>query len=91
MRWKLSTTHLLRQIAAEISSTTRYYDRLVQWLPHESDRGELLEAIDCPRKQRVAADKALPDFSGERSERSAVLLYANFNYDFDIQKILMQI
>ena len=91
MRWKLSTTHLLRQIAAEISSTTRYYDRLVQWLPHQSDRGELLEAIDCPRKQRVAADEALPDFSGERSERSAVLLYANFNYDFDIQKILTQI
>lgn len=91
MRWKLSTTHLLRQIAAEISSTVRYYDRLVQWLPHESDRGELLEAIDCPRKQRVGEGDSLPDFSRDRSERSALLLYANFNYDFDIQKILMQI
>jgi hypothetical protein len=91
MRWKLSTTHLLRQIAAEISATTRYFDRLVQWLPHASDRGELIERIDCPRKQRVGENEALPDFSQDRSERSAVLLYANFNYDFDIQKILMQI
>jgi hypothetical protein len=91
MRWKLSTTHLLRQIAAEISSTTRYFDRLVQWLPHVSDRGELLAQIDCPRKQRVGEGESMPDFSRDRGERSAVLLYANFNYDFDIQKILMQI
>ena len=91
MSWELSTTHLLKQIAAEVSSTVRYYDRLVQWLPHESDRGELLEAIDCPRKERVGESQALPDFSDDQRERSAVLLYANFNYDFDIQKILMQI
>jgi hypothetical protein len=91
MRWEVSTVHLLRQIAAEISSATRYYDRLVQWLPHASDRGELLAAIDCPRKQRVDEASELPDLSGDHAERSAVLLYANFNYDFDIQKILMQL
>jgi hypothetical protein len=91
MSWKLSTTHLVKQIAAEISTATRYYDRLVQWLPHASDRGEFLEAIDCPRKERVDGEAALPDLSKDREERSAVLLYANFNYDFDIQKILMEI
>jgi len=88
MRWKLSTAHLMKQIAAEISATTRYYDRLIQWLPHAWDRGELLDAIDCPTKARAETEAELPDFSRERAERSALLLYANFNYDFDIQKIL---
>jgi hypothetical protein len=91
MRWKLSTRHLLRQVAAEISSATRYYDRLLQWLPHGSDRGELLEQIDCPRKQLLGPGEAFPDLSHEREQRSAVLLYANFNYDFDIQGILMEL
>ena len=91
MRWKVSTRHLLRQIAAELSSATRYYDRLIQWLPHASDRGELLEQIACPSKQRLAPGEAFPDLSQEREERTAVLLYANFNYDFDIQGILMEL
>jgi glycosyltransferase involved in cell wall biosynthesis len=91
MRWKLSTHHFVRQIAAELSSATRYYDRLVQWAPHTSDRGELLEAIDCPRKETIEAGQELPDLSEEREQRYAVLLYGNFNYDFDIQQLLMQI
>lgn len=91
MRWKISTRHLVRQIAAEISSATRYYDRLIQWLPHASDQGELLDAIDCPRKDCVGEGEALPDLSGEQERRTAVLLYANFNYDYDIQQILMQL
>jgi len=91
MSRKLSTKHLVRQIAAEISAATRYYDRVAQWLPHSSDRGELLDAIDCPRKERVGEGEPLPDFSKDREERSAVLLYANFNYDFDIQKLLMEL
>jgi Glycosyl transferase family 2 len=91
MRWKLSTHHLIRQVAAEISAATRYYDRLIQWLPHESDRGELLERIECPSKQMLAAGEAFPDLSQESQQRSAVLLYANFNYDFDIQGILMEL
>jgi len=75
MRWKLSTRHFVRQIAAELSSATRYYDRLVQCAaPHASDRGELLKAIDCPRKETIAAGQDLPDFSEEREQRSAVLL-----------------
>ncbi|HVN39059.1 MAG TPA: glycosyltransferase family 2 protein [Myxococcota bacterium] len=91
MRWKVSTRHLIRQIAAEISCATRYYDRLIQWLPHASDRGELLEQIECPRKQRLAQGEPFPDLSDEREERSAVLLYANFNYDYDIQGMLMEL
>jgi hypothetical protein len=91
MRWKISTRHLTRQIAAEISAATRYYDGIIQWLPHASDRGELLEQIECPRKQRLAPGEAFPDLSRELEQRTAVLLYANFNYDYDIQGILMEL
>lgn len=91
MRWKLSTRHFVRQVAAEISTATRYYDRVVQWAPRASDRGELLEAIDCPFKETVAADRELPDLSGEREQRSAVLLYGNLNYDLDIEQLLSKL
>jgi hypothetical protein len=89
--WTIPTRELLRQIAAEISSTTRYYDRLVQWLPHASDRGELLDVIECPDKSVVGEGEAFPDLSGDGERRSAVLLYGNFNYDYDIQRILMEL
>lgn len=89
MRWKLSTRHLVRQIAAEVSTATRYYDRVVQWAPRPWDGGDLLHAIDCPRKESVPVDREFPDLSGERAQRSAVLLFGNFNYDLDIQQLLM--
>ena len=34
-------------LAAEISALTRYYDRVIQWLPREDDNGGLLAAIDA--------------------------------------------
>jgi len=86
-----SPTFLIRQIAAEVSCATRYYDRLLQWLPHASDQGELLEAIDCPRKETITEEGSLPDLSHEQEQRSGVLLYSNFNYDYDIQHLLMQL
>jgi hypothetical protein len=88
MDWKLRTRYVHRQIAAEVSTVTRYYDRVVQWAPLPWDRGDLLEAVDCPRKETVGAEQEPPDFSRDREERSAVLLHANFNYDLDIEALL---
>ncbi len=37
-------------IAGEISVLTRYYDRLIQYLPREEDTGFLLDEIEAPEK-----------------------------------------
>jgi glycosyl transferase family 2 len=78
-------------LAAEISALTRYYDRVIQWLPRESDTGRLLEAIDAPRKETVGKDEPFPDLTHERQKRTAILINGTFNHDFDIQALLMQL
>ena len=81
----------IQQIAAELSRATRYYDRVLQWLPRPLDSGELLEAIDCARKDTIGEDESFPDLSKEREQRSAILLHSNFNYNYDIQQLLMRL
>jgi len=78
-------------LAAEISALTRYYDRVVQWLPREDDTGRLLAAIDAPRKETVGKDEPFPDLTHERDKRTAILINGTFNHDFDIQALLMQL
>jgi hypothetical protein len=78
-------------LAAEISALTRYYDRVIQWLPREDDHGGLLAAIDAPRKGTVGKDEPFPDLTHERDKRTAILINGTFNHDFDIQALLMQL
>lgn len=78
-------------LAAEISALTRYYDRVVQWLPRDDDTGRLLAAIDAPRKETVGKDEPFPDLTHERDKRTAILINGTFNHDFDIQALLMQL
>jgi len=78
-------------LAAEISALTRYYDRVIQWLPREDDTGRLLAVIDAPRKEIVGNDESFPDLTHERDKRTAILINGTFNYDFDIQALLMQL
>ena len=78
-------------LAAEISSLTRYYDRVIQWLPREDDKGWLLAAVDAPRKETVARDQPFPDLTDERDKRTAILINGTFNHDFDIQALLLQL
>jgi hypothetical protein len=40
-------------LAGELSTLTRYYDRLIQWLPREDDSGILLATMDAPVKESV--------------------------------------
>lgn len=78
-------------LAAQISALTRYYDRLIQWLPREGDTGCLLAAIDAPRKETVGKDEDFPDLTHERDKRTAILINGTFNHDFDIQALLLQL
>jgi len=75
-------------IAGEFSAFTRYYDRVIQWLPQPHDTGLLLERIAAPVKEVVRAPDALPDLKSEHARRTAVLLNGNLNYSFDILGLL---
>jgi hypothetical protein len=87
-KWKLYLHGLL---AAELSTVTRYYDRVIQWLPRSDDAGTVLAATDAPVKQSVGWDDPLPDLSGELEERSAVVVNGTFNHVFDIQGLLLKL
>jgi Glycosyl transferase family 2 len=78
-------------LAGEISAMTRYYDRVIQWLPREEDTGQLLEAVEAPQKETVKRDEAFPDLTHERDKRTAILINGTFNHDYDIQALLMQL
>jgi hypothetical protein len=82
--WKRTYYQL---IAAEISSFTRYYDRVLQWGRAPGDTGELLASIDCPDKQ-IVDDPQLPDTSGDGDRRSAILLFGTVNHHYDIEGLL---
>jgi hypothetical protein len=84
-RWKAT---YYDWIAAEVSATTRYFDRVVQLWPSYGDTGYLLERVDSPLKESVPAGQPLPDLSAERHERTAVLLNGNLNSHLDIQDLL---
>lgn len=83
-RWRVYANRLL---AAEISSLTRYYDRLIQYSRLSNDDGLLFNLVSCPEKTAVAAGDALPDSRGA-GRRDAVLLNGNFNHSSDIQGLL---
>ena len=86
--WKLYVNAFL---AGELSTLTRYYDRLIQWLPREDDKGMLLAAMDAPIKQSIGRHDPFPDLSGENEKRTAILVNGTFNHDFDIQGLLVQL
>jgi hypothetical protein len=87
-RWK---RYLHQLIAAEISSFTRYYDRVVQCGRVPGDTGFLLGTIDCREKLYVEDVQSLPDFSRETDKRTAILLSATVNHNLDIQALLVDL
>lgn len=80
--WKRYVNSL---IACELSTLTRYYDRLVQWLPRPEDSGVLFDAIDCPEKVRLHEGEEVPDLTAEKDRRTAILINGAFNHDRDLQ------
>ena len=83
--WRIYANRLL---AAEISSLTRYYDRLVQYARLPNDNGLLFDLVDCAEKVVAGSIEALPDVHAEPGRRDAVLLNGNFNHSHDIQGLL---
>jgi len=77
-------------IAADVSSMTRYYDRVIQWLPREHDSGELLRLIENHSKQIIETVEGLPDLSTEKSSRTAIVLNGVLNHHTDIQALFNQ-
>lgn len=75
-------------IAAELSLITRYCDRLIQWQPQDHDTMTLLQSTDCRNKSIAQTLDDIPDFKTESSEKAAIVLNGNFNYDLDIQNTL---
>jgi len=83
--WK---SYVNRLLGRELSKMTRYYDRVIQWLPRKEDSGVLLASIDAPVKEVVEENGFFPDLSGENNQRTAVLVNGTFNHHFDIQGLL---
>ena len=78
-------------IGREISGLSRYYDKLIQWLPRKDDQGLLLERIEAPEKEVARDDESFPDLTGERDRRTAVLVNGAFNHSYDIQGHLLKL
>jgi hypothetical protein len=87
-RWN---AYLNRLIAREISTMTRYFDQVIQWLPRREDSGYLLSQIDAPSKSTIHEGEVVPDLRAESDKRTAILLNGNLNYSFDIQEQLVEL
>ena len=85
--WK---RYVYATIAAEISSLTRYYDRVFEWLRAREESGFLLQSIAAPQKVVVEGNFDR-DLKGEHAERSAILLNGTFNVRPDIQQLLQSL
>ena len=53
-------------IAAEISTLSRYYDRVIQLMPREVDDGLLLEHVENNSKAVASSMEELPDMRSEK-------------------------
>jgi hypothetical protein len=78
-------------IAVEISTLTKYYDRLLQWLPRPDDSGLLFDLIDSPDKVVLHSGDAFPDLTSEEEKRTAVLINGTLNHHLDIQGVLLDL
>lgn len=84
-------SYVNRVVAREVSTLTRYYDRVIQWLPREHDAGGVLDAIEAPAKCVVRKGEPFPDLRQEEEQRTAILLHGTLNHHFDIQGLLLDL
>jgi hypothetical protein len=84
-RW---TRYLNSLLAREVSGLTRYYDRVIQWLPRENDSGQLLREVEVKIKQTIDGEDCFPNLAAESGSRTAVLINGALNHHFDVQGLL---
>ena len=90
-RRRRHTRYFNRVLAAEVSASTRYYERIIQCAPVVFDEGDLLALVDNEDRSVVPSLEELSDLGAERSRRTAVLLNGNVNFSFDIQDLLSRL
>lgn len=78
-------------IAAEISTTTRFFDELIQVAPLKHDEGILFNSIECLSKSVGNDAKEVNDHRMIRKKRISLLFNGNFNYQTDIQSNLSEL
>jgi hypothetical protein len=83
-RW---SRYLNMFLAHELSALTRYYDRVIQWIPRENDNGQLLHRLEARIKQ-TSGENDFPALTGEDEKRTAILINGTLNHHFDIQQLL---
>ena len=72
------------RLGAEISKTSKYFDRFIELDIIEGVRNDLFEHIDCVRKERI---NSLNDISRE-DPHTMLLLNGTFGHHEDIQSLL---
>lgn len=82
---------LQAEIAAQISSFTRYYDRLVQYAPLDFDNGTMRARVDCAEKSIAKTPDELVGLGQDPDTRTAILLNGTLNYSLDVQGILLEL
>lgn len=78
-------------LARELSEFTRYYDRVIQWLPRPEDSRVLFDALESKTKQILEEGDPFPCICDEHEERTAVLLNGTLNHHFDVQGLLSEL
>ncbi|MBI2372961.1 MAG: glycosyltransferase family 2 protein [Deltaproteobacteria bacterium] len=81
----------LRRLAAnEISTLTRYSDRVIQGHPLPSDTGDLLKLLDAKERILLEPDAPLPDLGNDPNDRSVFLLNGALNHHFDVEALFAE-
>jgi hypothetical protein len=80
--------YLYNLIAAEISTTSRYYDHLIHFSPLAHDNGYLAGSINCPEQSVVQGPDDLPTWVADPERSTMLLLNGNLNYCSNIQELL---
>jgi hypothetical protein len=85
MSWK---NYVYSIIGAEISLSTRYYDRAIHWEISPTQNPLLKALVRCKNSEVVSAQGTISDLSTERNTRTAIILNGAFNHHFDIEGLL---
>lgn len=86
------STYFKGIIAAEISASTRYYDRVCSLSLAASPRpNAVLDAVDAPAKSACATAVEIGAFARAKDQRVGVVLDGNLNHSFDIEGDLIEL
>jgi len=86
-RW---TRYLNTFLARELSTITRYYDGIIQWLPRENDSLQLFDELDAKAKKTIGEGEHFPRLDDEE-QRTGVLINGTLNHHFDVQGLLAEL